>query len=75
MRYESGRTRRSTPRTRKQSKAKKTGGVAAASGPASDYRATVWVVDDDTGLLLGLRRVLQAAGFGVEIFESGPRSS
>ena len=28
-------------------------------------------MDDDTTLLLGLRRVLQAAGFGVETFESG----
>jgi len=28
-------------------------------------------VDDDIGMLLGLRRMLQAAGFSVETFESG----
>ena len=36
-----------------------------------DLGPEIWVVDDDSGLLLGLRRVLQAAGFSVEIFESG----
>ena len=71
MRYESDQERGSVLRTYKQSKGTKMGGVATASGPASDCRAKVWIVDDDTGLLLGLRRVLQAAGFGVEIFESG----